>query len=373
VKVPFVDLSIQHRQVGARILAAWKRGLDDSGFILGRRVEEFEAAFARYCRVRHAVGVADGTDALALALRACGIGPGDEVVTAVNTFVATAEAIVHSGARPVFVDQHPDTFQIDVRKIELRLTPRTRAILPVHLYGRPADMDPIRRIARRRKLKVIEDAAHAHGALYRGRKAGSMGDAGCFSFYPGKNLGACGDAGAIVTDDESVAQVARELRNHGGTQKYRHERVGYNSRLDALHAAALSIKLERLDSWNRQRQAVARRFDRKLSGIRGIIPPPHAERDIISVYHLYVIRVQGDRRDALIGFLKDRGVEAGIHYPTPIHLLPAFRWLGIGKGEYPVAERVSGEILSLPIYPGMTRDQVDHVARCVREFADARS
>src|SRR6266566_7107615 len=283
----------------------------------------FETAFAAFCEVKHAVGVGNGTDALLLALKALGIGPGDEVITAANSFVATAEAIVHSGATPVFVDIDHKTYNIDVNQIEDHITTRTKAIIPVHLYGQPADMDSVLSVAKLYGLKVIEDASQAHGARYHSLRAGSMGDAACFSFYPAKNLGACGDGGAVVTNDPSVASAVRRLRDHGGLKKYEHDVVGYNSRLDSLQAAVLEIKLKRLDQRNELRRRHARTYGELLSPIAGIVTP-FVPEGVHSVYHLYVVRIEKGSRNGLQEYLKDCGVQTGIHYPTPIHRTQAF-------------------------------------------------
>ncbi|MEO0248159.1 MAG: DegT/DnrJ/EryC1/StrS family aminotransferase [candidate division WOR-3 bacterium] len=362
--VPFVDLKMQYEAIQKELNAELQKVFEKTAFILGPTLKEFEEAFARYCGVKHAIGVANGTDALILALKALGIGPGDEVITAVNTFIATAEAIIHAGATPIFVDCDPQTYTIDVSQIRDKITSRTRAIIPVHLYGQPADMDPILGIAKNRGIHVIEDAAQAHGALYKNRRAGSLGDVACFSFYPAKNLGAYGDAGAVVTNDEKIALTVRKLRDHGGVEKYQHDLIGYNSRLDTLQAAVLLVKLKYLDAWNRRRQEHAQLYNELLSQIPGIVTPTVLDR-ATHVYHLYVVRVERGNRDELQRFLRERGVHTGIHYPQPLHLTPAFSWLGYQAGDFPIAERYAQQILSLPMYPELTREQIEYVAECL--------
>jgi dTDP-4-amino-4,6-dideoxygalactose transaminase len=363
--VPFMDLRSEHDALRADLQRVWNEALDGSAFIGGSAVEQFENAFAQFCEVGHAVGVGNGTDALVLALRALGIAPGDEVITAANSFVATAEAIVHAGATPVFVDIDPATYTIDVNKIEERITPRTKAIIPVHLYGQPADMHPILEIARRYELRVIEDAAQAHGARYFGRRAGSMGDAACFSFYPAKNLGACGDAGAVVTSDPSIAEAIRRYRDHGGLKKYEHDVVGFNSRLDSLQAGVLRLKLDRLERRNASRRRAAASYDEMLSDIPGIVSPFTAS-GFDSVYHLYVIRVERGSRDDLQAVLRDCGVQTGIHYPTPIHRTRAFA--RFRQNSCPVAEKQAEKILSLPMFPEIEQSQLKYVADCISEY-----
>lgn len=366
--VPFVDLRAQYQAIQAEVRRKLDEVLTSGTFILGSLVSEFEEAFARYCGARHAIGVANGTDALILALKALNIGPGDEVITAVNTFIATAEAIVHVGAKPVFVDiDQKNTYNIDVQQLEAAITPRTKAIIPVYLYGQPADMDPILEIAKTHGFYVIEDAAQAHGALYKGRKAGSMGHAACFSFYPAKNLGAYGDAGAVVTNDDQIALTVKKLRDHGGVQKYQHDLVGYNSRLDTLQAAVLLVKLKYLDEWNRKRQRNAQLYNELLAQVPGIVTPGVLE-DATHVYHLYVIRLEDGDRDALQAHLKSREIATGIHYPQPVHLTPALSYLGYQAGDFPVAEDCAKKILSLPMYPELTRAQIEHVVECIDEY-----
>jgi dTDP-4-amino-4,6-dideoxygalactose transaminase len=332
--VPFVDLQAQYATLVNDIQAAITAVLERGDFILGQEVGLFEQEFAAYCEARHAVAVSSGTAALELTLRALGIGLGHEVITAANTFIATTLAISYTGARPVLVDVDPQTYNIDVRQIEQVLTARSRAIMPVHLYGQPADMDPILEIAKRHGLAVIEDACQAHGAQYKGKRVGAIGRAGAFSFYPSKNLGAYGDAGLMVTDDEWLAGEVRVLRNYGQRQKYHHLIRGYNQRMDTLQAAVLRVKLGYLDAWLRARREHAQRYSQRLAAAPVITP---GEPDFArSVYHLYVIRVE--RRDELAAWLRKRGIETGIHYPIPIHLQPAHGDLDYGKGSFPVSE-----------------------------------
>jgi dTDP-4-amino-4,6-dideoxygalactose transaminase len=359
MKIPLVDLKAQYAGIKPEIDRAIHTVLDETDFIGGGVVHEFESAFASYCGARAAVGLANGTDALQLTLLACGVGHGDEVITAVNTFIATSESISATGARPVFVDNDPQTYTIDVRKIEEKITPRTKAIIPVHLYGQPAAMDAINEIAARHKLIVVEDAAQAHGARYKSGLVGTLGRCACFSFYPGKNLGAYGDAGAIATNDEELANKIRMLANHGRLKKYEHEMEGYNSRLDTIQAAVLLVKLRHLKEWTEKRQRIASRYTQLLSSAKEIVTPV-SNPDATHVYHLYVVRVQ--QRDRVQHAMKEAGIATGIHYPIPLHQQPAYRHLGLHTGSYPVAERYAGELLSLPIYPELSDAQVEFVS-----------
>ncbi|MCH7972159.1 MAG: DegT/DnrJ/EryC1/StrS family aminotransferase [Chloroflexi bacterium] len=368
--MPFVDLKSQSIALKQDVLRRIGRIIDDSSFVSGAEVEEFEQKFAEYCGVNHAVGVANGTDAIMLALRALNIGQGDEVITAANTFVATLEAIVHAGARPVLVDINADTYNIDVDKIESHITPRTKAIIPVHLYGQSADMGPILELARERGMYVIEDAAQAHGAAYRGQTVGSMGTAGCFSFYPAKNLGAFGDGGAVVTSDDEVASSLRALRDHGSSKKYQHEVIGYNSRLDSMQAAVLNVKLDLIDTWNQQRRKSAHTYDEFLAEVPQIVTPVIGEGST-HVYHLYVIRVVEMSRDSLVSELRDRGVQTGIHYPYPVHLTGAFWTLGYPEGSFPIAENHANQIVSLPMYPEITESQIRYVVDQIKYCTQA--
>jgi dTDP-4-amino-4,6-dideoxygalactose transaminase len=366
--IPFLDLQTVHRPLLSEILSAWESILRSAAFVGGPEVEGFEKEFAAYIGARHSVGLSSGTDALCLALKAVGIRPGDEIITVPHTFIATTEAITQAGATPVFVDVDPKTATLDPSQIEDAITPRTRALVPVHLYGQPADMDPILEIAARRGLRVVEDAAQAHGATYRGRAAGCMGDIACFSFYPGKNLGACGEAGAVTTDDGELAARVAMMRDHGQPRKYYHEVEGWNARMDALQAAALRIKLRHLDKWNAARQACATLYDSGLANCGVEIPERAPDRD--HVYHLYVIRHA--ERDRLQDELQRSGVCTGIHYPIPLHLQKAYARFGFAKGRFPVAERWAERALSLPIFPEMRDDQVDYVCEAVRNAVGRR-
>ena len=335
-------------------------------WILGAEVELFEREFADYCEADFAIGVDSGTSALELALRAIGVGPGDEVITAANTFIATALAIAHTGATVRLVDVRPDTATIDPDEIAAAVTQRTKAIVPVHLYGRVAEMDAILAIAAEQGLAVIEDACQAHGARYGGRRAGTLGTASAFSFYPAKNLGACGDAGAVVTNDPEVDDAVRLLRNYGQREKYRHEVIGFNCRLDTIQAAILRVKLRHLDAWNARRIESAAAYTDLLAHAQ-VVTPAHAER-AMHVWHLYVI--ESDARDALRDGLQEHGVDTGVHYPIPIHMQPACRSFGYSAGSFPVAERLAGRILSLPLFPELTRAQIEYVAERVRELSE---
>lgn len=361
--IPLVDLKTQYVAIRPEIDAAIQRVLLRTNFILGEEVDSFEKEFAAFCQADYCIGVASGTAALHLALLACKVGPGDKVITTPHSFIATAEAISQTGARPVFVDIEHNGYNLDPSQIEAAITPRTKAILPVHLYGQPADMQPILEIARQHGLRVIEDAAQAHGAEYRGRRVGTWGDAACFSFYPGKNLGAYGDAGAVVTKDVEIANKVRLLRNHGRRDKYEHLMIGYGERLDALQAAILRAKLPHLDKWNERRRALANRYRQLLTGLPIVLPsePPFTT----SVYHLFVVRTS--RRDEIQRHLKTRGIETGIHYPISLHLQPAYRYLGYSEGDFPLAEQAAREVLSLPMYPELSKEQISQIVEAVRE------
>jgi dTDP-4-amino-4,6-dideoxygalactose transaminase len=357
--IPLVDLKAQYESIKPEVDEAIQRVIANTSFILGEEVKGFEEAFAAFCGVRYAVGVASGTAALHLALLACDVGPGDEVITSPHTFVATAETICHAGARPVFADIDLASYNIAPTQVEAAITPRTKAIIPVHLYGQPADMDPLLDIARHHGLKVIEDAAQAHGAEYNGQRAGTLGDVACFSFYPGKNLGAYGDGGMVVTSDAEIADGVRLLRNHGRHSKYEHLIVGYGERLDALQAAILGVKLRHLDEWNERRRQVASRY-RELLANHAIQVPQEVD-GVRHVYHQFVVRVQD--RDAVRERLKGDGIAAGVHYPIPLHLQPALAWLEYQEGDFPNAEWAAREVLSLPIYPEITEEQIAQVAQ----------
>jgi dTDP-4-amino-4,6-dideoxygalactose transaminase len=365
VKIPLVDLKAQYARIKPEVDAAIQRVVDTQNFILGQEVARFEEAFASYVGARGAVGVASCTSGLQLALLAAGVGPGDEVITTAHTFIATAEAISNAGARPVFVDIDPRTYNIDPERVSQAITSRTRAIMPVHLYGQPADMEALLQIAEHHRLFLLEDAAQAHGAEYYGRRCGSIGHLACFSFFPGKNLGAYGDAGAVTGNDEDLLARVRKLRNHGRVTKYEHDEVGFGERMDALQAAILSAKLPHLEGWTEARRAHAARYNELLAGCDVALPfeSPEARH----VYHLYVIR--SPRRDQVIAHLNSRGVDAGIHYPVPLHRQPAYSDLGYPSGSLPVTEQVAAEVLSLPMYPELTGEQIAWVAEAVREAA----
>ena len=358
--VPFLNLRAAHDPLRAEFLAAFNEVIDTSAFAGGAFVAKFEADFAAFCKSEHAIGLGNGTDALWLSLLALGVGAGDEVITVPSTFLATAEAITYTGAKPVFVDIEEKTYTMNPELLEKAITPRTKAIIPVHLFGQVADMDPIMAIARKHGLAVIEDACQAHGAEYNGRPAGSIADTGCFSFYPGKNLGALGEAGAVVTNNAELKQKIQMLRDHGQSRKYYHAVVGWNARMDGFQGAALQIKLRHLAKGNAARRAHARRYDELLGGITGVIIPQVAPGRV-HVHHVYAIRVQ--RRDWVLQTLGTRGVSCGIHYPVPVHLQEAYSSLGYARGSFPVAERCADEFLSLPMFPELTREQIDYVGR----------
>jgi len=366
--IPLVDLKAQYRPLKEDILNRIEEILDGMRLFLGPNVQAFEREFATYQEVKRAVGVSDGTKALQLALVACGVGAGDEVITASHTFIATAEAIALVGARPVFVDIDLHTYNMDVEQIEKYLTPSTRAIIPVHLYGQPADMDPIMAIAKRHGLWVIEDACQAHGARYKGRRTGGVGHMAAYSFYFSKNLGAYGEGGMVTTNDDELAHKVQMLRDHGSSKRYHHELVGVNGRLDEIQAAVLRAKLPHLESWNQQRRAHAAHYAELLSGLEGVILPQvtgYAEH----VYHLYVARVP--RRDELKQYLwEEHEIGTGIHYPVPCHLQPAFQFSGYQKGDLPVTEKVVDEIISLPMYAELTSEQRIYVADAVKKFCN---
>ena len=363
--VPQLDLAAQYAAIGAEIRTAVERVMASQQFVLGREGAALEEEIARLCGVEHGVGLASGTDALILALRACGVQAGDEVLLPPFTFVATGSAVSALGAKPVFADIRPDTYNIDANELERRVTPRTRAIVVVHLYGLAADMDPILAFARARKLPVIEDNAQATGASYKGRRTGSLGDIACFSFYPTKNLGAYGDAGMVVTNSEELAARIRTLRNHGQTEKYLSSEPGWNSRLDEMQAAILRVKLRHLSSWQRARQMHAAEYNRLFSQIPGVMPP-QAPEGFEHVYHQYTIRVEF--RDALQTFLGERKIGSTVYYPYPLHLQPLYKSLGHKVGDFPRAERAAQEVLSLPMYPEMRNEQIARVTDAVAEF-----
>jgi dTDP-4-amino-4,6-dideoxygalactose transaminase len=378
--IPFIDLPAQHKALEEELLEVFRDALKSAAFIGGHQVEEFEKEFAAFCGTKYCVGVNSGTDALRFALIAAGIGPGDEVITVPNTFIATAEAISQVGATPLFVDIDEQTYNMDPNKLEDYLKVcnlqsavcnRPKAIIPVDLYGQPANMDSILEIAERHNLMVISDACQSHGAEYlsqkanRWLKAGSMAFAAAFSFYPGKNLGACGEGGAVTTNDKTIAEKIKMIRDHGQAQKYYHDIEGYNGRLDAMQAGFLRIKLKHLSEWNEGRRQNAHRYNEFLNNQDGVITP-HEPSWAKAVYHLYVIRHQ--KRDGLQKYLSEKGIATGIHYPIPIHLQNAYSHLGYREGRFPVSEKVSKEILSLPMYPELTADQQEYIVEKISEF-----
>ncbi len=367
MNIPFVDLKQQYALHRDAFTAAMERVCGAAAFILGPEVERFEKDFAAFLGVSQAIGVANGTDALVLALEALGVGPGAEVLIPANTFVATAYAVHRVGARIVPVDVHPDSFLMDLDDAARRLTERTRAIIPVHLYGQSCDLDAMGAFAAQHRLIIVEDAAQAHGARWRGKRVGGFGAAGCFSFYPGKNLGAFGDGGAVVTNDAALAAKLRLLRNYGSTKKYHHDLPGGNSRLDSVQAAVLNVKLGFLEDWNRRRFRAACRYHDGLQDIDGITVPVFDRDDPDRhIFHLYVI--QSPRRDELVAYLSQAGVGVGIHYPVPIHRHPAYEHLGWPPGSFPVAEALADRILSLPMFPEITDQQIDAVVEHIRAF-----
>ena len=363
MNIPFVDLKRQYRSIAGEIKVKIDEVLNSTQFILGDNEKAFEEEFAQYCNTKYAIGVASGTDALTLSLGALGIGEGDEVITVPNTFIATVDAISRNRAKPIFVDIDPGTYNIDVDKIEEKITDKTKAIIPVHLYGQPAEMDKIVKIARKYDLKIIEDGCQAHGAKYNGTKVGGLGDAGCFSFYPGKNLGAYGDGGIVVTDNFEIAEKIRILRNYGQKVKYYHDLVGYNSRLDEIQAAVLRVKLKYIDEWNDQRRLHSEEYTQSLDGISDIVLPSN-EVNVKHVYHLYVI--QCENRDRILEKLSSKGISTGIHYPVPIHLQKAYTKLGYRIGDFPITEEYAKKILSLPMFPELTFDEVCYVSEQIK-------
>lgn len=366
--IPFVDLKAQYQSIRSEVNAAIQGVLDSCQFTLGGEVAAFEEEFARYCHTEHAIGVNSGTSALHLALLAAGIGAGDEVITVPFTFVATVAAVWYSGARPVLVDVDPETLTMDPRRIEEAVTPRTKAILPVHLHGQPADMDPILEIAKKKGLLVIEDAAQAHGAEYKSRRVGSIGDMGCFSFYPAKNLGAYGEAGMVVTTNDTFARTIRMLRDWGAERRYHHVLKGYNYRLEGIQGAVLRVKLRHLDAWTEARQKHARAYRALINGANVAVP---VERpNVRHVYHIYAIRTK--QRRAWQEVLDARGIQTGIHYPTPVHLLPAYSDLGYRLGDFPCSEEAAREVLSLPMFPELTDAQCREVASVVTSLGRGR-
>jgi dTDP-4-amino-4,6-dideoxygalactose transaminase len=364
--IPFVDLKAQYETIRDEVNAAVARVLESAQFVLGPEVEAFESEFAAYCGARHCVAVNSGTAALHVALLAAGVRAGDEVITVSHTFVATAAAVRHAGARPVLVDIDPETCLIDPARIESAITGRTRAVMPVHLYGRCADMDAITEIARRHDLVVIEDAAQAHGASYKGRRAGSLAPLACFSFYPGKNLGAYGEGGAVTTDSEEAARALRQLRDHGQSRKYHHDRLGYNYRMEGIQGAVLRVKLRRLEEWNEARRAHAAEYRRALADASGVRLLEEASYENVPVHHIFPVFTP--RRDELAEHLRREGIATGIHYPVPVHLQKAFADLDVPAGALPETERAARETLSLPMYAELPRESLARVAEAVRRF-----
>jgi dTDP-4-amino-4,6-dideoxygalactose transaminase len=368
MKVPLLDLKAEYAGLRDEVLAALDRVCQKSAFVLGEEVEQFEREFAEFCGVKHCVALSSGTAALHLGLLALGVQPGDEVITSPNTFLATAEAITYCGARPVFVDIDPTTANIDPALVERAVTPRTRAILPIHLYGRPADMDAIRAVADAHKLFVLEDAAQAVAARYRGRRVGGLGDAAAFSFYPTKNLGAYGEGGALTTNDDQIAKYARAARSHGQTARYEHEFVGFNYRMHGFQGAILRIKLRFLDRWTERRREIAREYRRILASARLTIPVDSPQDEC--VYHQFVIYVKN--RNSVSSQLAAREIETAVHYPKPLHLQPAYSSLAYPPCSFPLAERACEHVLSLPIYPGMSDEQVTYVGNSVLEIVGTK-
>lgn len=358
MKVPFIDLKAHHEPIRGEIDAAIREVIDANAFAGGPFVARFEEEFAAFCGTKYSIGVGNGTDALWLALLALGVGAGDEVITSPSTFMATAEAISFTGARPVFVDVDEQTYTLDPALLEKAISPRTKAIIPVHLFGQPADMDPILEIANQRHIPVIEDACQAHGAEYKGRRAGSLGIAGCFSFYPGKNLGAFGEAGAVTTSDPELKAKIQMLRDHGQARKYEHAVVGWNARMDGIQGAVLRVKLKYLAQGNDARRAHAQQYNRLLSSLECVLTPFEADY-ARHIYHVYATRVKN--RDHLLKILAQRDIHCGIHYPIPVHLQQAYEFLGYKRGSFPVAERCAEEFLSLPMFPELSREQVELV------------
>ena len=369
MKVNFVDLVSQHASIQAEIQEELDKVMGSASFVLGPSVREFEEAFADYCGAKHCVGVASGADALILALKALGIGPGDEVITVANTFIATTNAIALVGATPVLVDIDPGTYTINVDLIEAAITDKTKCIMPVHLYGQPVDMEPIRALAKKHGLKILEDAAQAHGATYRGQRTGTLGDAAGFSFYPGKNLGAYGEGGAVVTNDDQIAEAVRVYRDVGQSEKYIHPVIGHNSRLHSMQAAVLKVKLKYLDEWNAKRSHFAKRYQELLADTSLVLPKvaPDAE----SVWHLFV--VQHEQRDALMQALKEQDIYCGIHYPRPIHKQAPYAHVRTVPDNAPITSDIADKLLSLPMHPELTEEQVQKVATAIHDFEASQS
>lgn len=364
MKVNFVDLKAQYQTIKPEIDSAIQDVISNTAFVLGKAVFDFEEKFARYCGTKHCLGINSGTSALIMAMKALGIGEGDEVITTTNTFIATAEAISYAGAKPVMVDIEDKSYNMDPGKLEKTITKKTKAIIPVHLYGQPADMDPILEIAKKHAVAVIEDTCQAHGAEYKGKRTGSLGKVGCFSFYPGKNLGAYGEGGGVTTDDDEIAQKVKMLRDHGSPKKFYHEYIGNNCRLEGIQGAVLAVKLRHLDQWNDGRRKNADLYRKYLKGTEVGLPEemPYAKH----VYHVFCVRVKN--REKLIDFLKEKEIFTNIHYPIPIHLQKAYSFLGYKKGDFPVTEGCMDEILSLPMFAELTEEEIKYTADCIKEF-----
>jgi len=364
MQVPFVDLKAQYQTIKPEVDNAIGNVISNTAFVLGKAVADFEKKFASYCETKHTIGINSGTSALIMALKALGIGEGDQVITTPNTFIATAEAISFAGATPVFVDIEEKSYNLDPTKLEKAITGKPKAIIPVHLYGQPADLDPILQIAEKKGIPVIEDAAQAHGAKYKGKRTGGLATIGCFSFYPGKNLGAYGEGGAVTTNSDEIAQKVRMLRDHGSSKKFYHEMIGNNCRLEGIQGAVLSVKLNHLDKWNHARRKNADLYRKYLEGTSVKVPEqmPYAKH----VYHVFCVRVKN--REKLIDFLKEKGIFTNIHYPIPIHLQNAYSFLGYKKGSFPVTEGCMDEILSLPMFAELTEEQIRYTTDCIKEF-----
>jgi dTDP-4-amino-4,6-dideoxygalactose transaminase len=361
--IPLVDLKQQYQDIKEEVLTEIAQALDGMQLFLGKNVQAVESGFAAYCDTKFGIGVGSGTDALHIAIRACGIGRGDEVITVSHTFIATVEAIILAGAKPVLVDIDPGTYDMDATQIEKAITKQTKAIIPVHLYGQPADMESIKALARANSLKIIEDSCQAHGGEYHGQRTGSLGNAGCFSFYFTKNLGAYGEAGMITTSDPEIAERCRMIRDHGQNKKYHHALMGFNGRLDEVQAAILKVKLQYLDKWIEKRREIAKAYD---SGLPQQLITPRETHGTKHVYHLYVIRTP--ERNRLKEWLESKGISTGMHYPVPVHLQEAWRHYGGEVYSLPITEKITGEILSLPVYPELSREEVDYICENVREF-----
>ncbi len=369
MKVPFIDFSQQYKTIKKEIDTGFKGIFKRCDFVLGEDVKKLEEQFARYCGVRYGVGVNSGTDALYIALAALNIGPGDEVILPTFTFIATALCVSYTGAKPVFVDIEDETYNIDPKAVERAITPRTKVILPVHIYGQAANMDEIIALARKHNIKVVEDAAQAHGAFYKGKRIGSLGDIACFSFYPTKSLGAFGDGGMVVTDDEKIYKECLMLRDYGRIGRYEHKVKGFNSRLDSMQAVVLLAKLKRLDKWNKMRAAAAAQYGKLFKAVDGI-RAPKVRSDRTHVFQTYAVRVRN--RAKLMEGLKEKGISSLIHYPIPLHLQEAYSELGHKRGDFPVSEKLADEILSLPMFPHLTKSQVKYVCETIKSLLNGK-